>query len=55
MFKWITDLNTGEITTGTQMGSFLVTERDTYSRMGDFMVNTSGGHLSQVWLNVDRH
>ena len=43
--KWINNLNTGEVSTGTQMGSFLVTEKDTYSRMGNFLVGSNGDTL----------
>ena len=45
MFKWITNTTTGEVTVGTEVGGFLVTERDTYSRMGDFLVGTDGDTL----------
>ena len=55
MFKLINNLSTGTLTTGTQMGSFLVTEKDTYCRMGNFMVGSSGETMVKTgshWTNT---
>ena len=51
MFKQITNLTTGEVTVGTQMGSFLVTEDDTFTRCGSFLTNTRGDTLVKAGSN----
>ena len=55
MFKTITNLTTGEVTVGTQMGSFLVTENDTYTRTGSFLTDTRGNTLVKTgadWMDT---